>query len=211
MKWMWLVGLGTVAALAGLVIWLAPASGNQAVAATPFLALSRVPVVEMPAKAAELVDAAPVLQRPATAAATLRALSTMTRPGVMPYVVSSICRRNPEVTGTVVSTAIELYPDDVLYFCRAAVCAAPDQVDQIVVSACTAKPDSYANVALVAFGRVPAADHLILYGLTNALPALKPYLDEASQLGGTNDFPALMNRTVQLANAAAKPAAAVGR
>ena len=60
-------------------------------------------------------------------------------------------------------------------------------------------------MAQVAFERVPSADHLILYGLTNALPALKPYLDAATPPGATNDFAALLNRTVQLANAAAKP------
>ena len=203
----WLLALswaGFLVILAALVNRLATPPGQQAPAATPFLALSRVPVVEMPAKAADLVEAAPVLERATTATATLQAIATMTRPGVMPYVVSAICRRTPEVAGTVVATAVELYPDDVRYFCHAAVCAAPDQVEQIVASACTAKPDSYENVALVAFGRLPSADHLILYGLTNALPALKPYLDEASQEGATNDFPALINRTVQLANAAAK-------
>ena len=70
----WLIALGALAVLAGLLIWLAPAPGHQAAAATPFLALSRVPVVEMPATAADLVQAAPVLDRQATAAATLRAL-----------------------------------------------------------------------------------------------------------------------------------------
>ena len=204
-KWLSaLSGVGLLVMLVAVVLRLAPAWGDPAPAATPFLALSRVPVVELPHEAAGLVAAAPVLERTATATATLQAAATMARPGVIPYVVSAICRRTPEVTGTVVSTVVQLHPDNVLYFCRAAVCAAPDQVEQIVASACAAKPEAYAEVALVAFERVPTADHLILYGLTNALPALKPYVDAATPPGATNDFPALINRTVQLANAAAK-------
>jgi hypothetical protein len=204
MKLKWLVGLGAAGGFAVLVVWLVPAPGGQAVAATPFLALSRVPVPEMPAKAADLVQAAPVLERETTAAAVLRAVATMARPGAMPYVVSAICRRNPEVAGAVVATAIQLQPDDELAFCRAAVCAAPDRVEQVVASACTAAPPSFANVAMVAFGCRPDADHLILGGLTNALPGLKPYLDEAAREGGTNDFATLINQTVQLVTDAAK-------
>jgi len=204
MKLKWLVGLGAAVGLAALVVWLAPAPGGLAVAATPFLALSRVPVPEMPATAADLVQAAPVLERESTAAAVLRAVTTMARPGVMPYVVSAICRRNPEVAGAVVATAIQLQPGDELAFCRAAVCAAPDRVEPVVASACQAAPASFANVAMVAFECRPDADHLILHGLTNALPGLMPYLDQARQPGGTNDFPTLINRTVQLVTDASK-------
>ena len=95
--------VGSSGGLAVLVVWLVSAPGGQTVAPTPFLALSRVPVPEMPAKAADLVQAAPILEREATAAAVLRAVTTMARPGVMPYVVSAICRRNPEVAGAVVA------------------------------------------------------------------------------------------------------------
>ena len=198
MKLKWLAGLGALGMLAGLAAWFAPAPDSQAVAATPFLALSRVPVVEMPAKAADLVQAAPVLERPATASAVLQAVNTMARPGVMPYVVSAICRRTPEVTGTVVATAIQLHPDDELYFCRAAVCAAPDRVEQVVAAACRNAPSSFANVALVAFGASPSAGRLILDSLTNALPAVTPFVDQAQRQAGTNDFVTLINQTVQL-------------
>lgn len=199
-----LVGLVSVIGLAVLVVWLATTRGGEPPAATPFLALSRVPVVEMPAKAADLVQAAGSLERQTTAAAVMQAVATMARPGVMPYVVSAICRRNPEVAGTVVATAIQLQPEDVPYFCRAAVCAAPERVEQIVESACTARPDSFANVALVASGRLPTANNLILYGLTNALPGLQPYFDQAAQRSGTNDFAALINQTVRLVAEASK-------
>ena len=208
MKFKWLVGLGGVGGLAVLAVWLMPAPSDQADAATPFLALSRVPVPEMPAKAAELVQASPVLDREATAAAVLRAVTTVARPGVMPYVVSAICRSNPEVTGTVVATAIQLQPNDELAFCRAAMIAAPDRVEQVVASACAAMPGSFANVAMVAFGCAPDADRLILDGLTNSLPALKPFLERARLLDSTNDFETVIHKTVRLVNDANKSKAA---
>lgn len=163
----------------------------------------------MPAQAAELVQAAPVLQRESTAAEVLRAVTTMARPGVMPYVVSAICRSSPEVAGTVVATAIQLQPDDELAFCRAALLAAPDQVDQVVVSACTAKPGSFANVAMVALGCRRDAEALILDGLTNALPALMPFLDRARSLDRTNDFESVIHKTVRLVNEANQSKAAI--
>jgi len=209
MRWKWLIGLGAAGGFAVLVVWLIPAPGDQAVEATPFQALSLVSVPEMPAKAAELVEAAPVLNREATAAAALRAVTTMARPGVMPYVVSAICRSNPEVAGIVVATAIQLQPDDELAFCRAAVLAAPDQVEQVVVSACAAIPGSFANVAIVAFGCRPSADRLILDGLTNSLPALKPFLDQAAPPDGTNNFVAVINQTVRLVKDANKSKAEI--
>src|ERR1017187_3494490 len=198
MKLKWLIGIGTAGGLAILAVCLMPAPAGQADAATPFLALSQVPVPEMPAKAAELVLAAPVLQRESTAAAVLRAITTMARPGVMPYVVSAICQSTPEVAGTVVAPAIQLQPDDELAFCRAAVLAAPDRVEQVVASACAAAPASFANVAMVAFWCRPDANRLILDGLTNALPGLKPFLDQAASLDGTNDFEAVIKQTWRL-------------
>jgi len=197
----WPVLAGVFAAVLAC-LWFA--HGGRAVPATPFIALSSVSVPEMPAKAADLVSGAPVLERANTAAAVLRAVTTMARPGVLPYVVSAICRRNPEVSGTVVATAIQLQPDDERAFCLAAVCAAPDRVEEVVTSACEAAPGYFADAALVAFERWPADDHLILDGLTNALPVLKPYLDQAARQNGTNDFPTLINRTVQLVQDATK-------
>jgi len=204
MKLKWLVGLGAAGVLAVMVVWLMPAPGGNAVAATPFTALSGVAVPEIPAKAADLVQAAAVSDREQSAAAVLRAVVTVARPGVLPYVVSAICRRNPEVAGAVVTTAIELQPRDVLIFSQAALCAAPGQVEQIVAAACQAAPSSFANVALVASRQMPSANHLILAGLAGGLPGLKPCLAQAESLSATNDVEAVIKQTVQLLTDAAK-------
>ena len=121
-----------------------------------------MPVPEIPAKAAELVHAAAASDRDRTAQDVLRAVSTIAKPGVLPYVVSAICRGNPEVAGSVVATAIKLQPENAVVLSKAALCAAPGQVEQIVFSACKAAPASCAEVALAASGEQPAARDLIL-------------------------------------------------
>lgn len=189
---------GSSGVLAVLLACLCSARGGSVGISTPFIALSGVSVPEIPAKAAELVQAAASPDREQTAQAALRAASAIARPGVLPYVVSAICHGNPEVAGAVVATAIELQPEDVLIFSQAAVCAAPGQVEQIVCSACKAAPGSYADVALVASWESPSANNLILAGLVSAFPGLKSYLEEAETEGGTNDFEAVIRQTVQL-------------
>ncbi len=164
------------------------------------MALSSVAVPEIPAKAAALVLAAGASDGEQTAQEVLRAVSVIARPGVLPYVVSAICRGKAEVAGCVVATAIELQPEDVLIFSKAALCAAPGQVEQVVFSACKAAPPSCANVALEASRQLPAANSLILAGLSSALPELKPYLEVAEIQAGTNGFEAVIKRTVQLFN-----------
>ncbi len=206
MKWKF-IGSGFPGAPAILSVALAcvlSAQGGDNVASTAFIALSSVSVPEIPAKASELVEAAPAANREQTARDVLRAVSVIARPGVLPYVVSAVCRGTPEAAGAVVATATALRPQDVLYFCHAALCAAPGSVESIVFSACKVAPSSCANVALLASRLVPRANGLILASLSSALPALKFYLDEAQTQAGTNDFEAVIRRTVQLLSDASK-------
>lgn len=207
MKLKWIVLSGASGVLAVLLACLVSAHGSNVVSSTPFIALSGVSVPEMPAKAADLVHAAAAADRKQTAQDVLRAVSTVARPGVLPYVVSAICRGNPEVAGAVVATAIELQPEDVLFFSKAALCAAPGQVEQVVFSACRAAPSSWPAVALIASRQLPSANDLIRAGLASARPDLELYLEEAEIQAGTNDFQALIKQTVQLFNDALKPRA----
>ncbi len=186
----------------GVLGYVLAGSTAPSASSTPFTVLSGVSVTEIPAKAADLVQAA--TNRAQTAQEVLRAATTIARPGVLPYVVSAICRRNPEVAETVVATAIRLQPQDVLYFCRAALCAAPGQVQPIVFSACQVLPGSFGNVAMVAFKQLPDARNLILAGLTGALPYVAYYLEQAEVLVGPDDFETLMKQTVQLVTDAYK-------
>ena len=193
-----LVLRGTPGVLAVLLACLMSARGGGVVSSTPFIALSAVSVPEIPAKAAELVHAAAAPDRGQTARDVLNAVSAIARPGVMPYVVSAICHDSPEVAGDVVATAIKLQPHYALIFSKAAMCAAPGQVEQIVFSTCKAAPGLYADVSLVAFGQLPSRSDSILAGLLGAYPGLKPFLEEAQVQVGTNDFKAVIKRTEQL-------------
>ncbi|MGA2541425.1 MAG: hypothetical protein ABSG78_07655 [Verrucomicrobiota bacterium] len=204
MKLKWIVLSGALGILAVLLACLLSAHGGSAVPSTPFIALSIISVPEIPAKAAELVHAAAASDRDQTAREVLRAVSMIARPGVLPYAVSAICRGNPEAAGSVVATAIELQPEDVLIFSKAALCAAPGQVEQVVFSACKAAPASCADVALVASRQLPAAHNLILAGFAGARPDLELYLEEAEIQAGTNNCEAVIKRAVQLFNDALK-------
>jgi hypothetical protein len=171
---------------------------------TPFIALSAVSVPEIPAKAAELVGAAGDSARIQTGRDVLRAVSEIAKPGVLPYVVSAICKRNPEVAGSVVAGAIGLQPDETLIFEKSAICAASGQMEQIVFSAIGAAPAASADIALLAFRELPSASEAIRTGLGNARPDLELYLEEAEIKLGTNDYQGVVTQAVQMFNDAAK-------
>jgi hypothetical protein len=199
MKWKFICGALAVFVL--LWVCLGTVPGGSTVASTPFIALSSVSVPEIPAKSAELVNAAASADRGQTACDVLRAASAVAKPGVLPFVVSAICRADSDIAGSVVATASELRPDDTPTFCEAALWAAPSQVQEIVFEACKASPSSCASVAVIAHTQLPAADNSIFAGIVEALPDLTQYLYTARIQVGTNNFEALIDRTVDLANA----------
>ena len=187
-----------------LLACLLSARGGNSAASTPFIALSGVAVPEIPAKAADLVRAANAPDRQQTVQEVLQAVAAIANPGVMPYVVSAICRSNPEVAGAVVASASKLQPGDVLFFSKGALCAAPGQVEHIVFSACKAAPASCADVALLAAKQFPAASDSIRAGLARARPDLELYLEEDEAQEGAHNFEAIIKEAVQLFNNASK-------
>ncbi len=203
-KWLLTLALSAIS-LAVCAVFLPPShtSANPA-PATPFLALSAVCVPEMPAKAAELVHAADPIERAQTVQDTLHAITMLAKPGLMPYVVSAICAKDPEMAATAVLTATELQGEDAGRFCLAALCAAPAQVEPIVTAACEAAPADFANVALAAAEQAPSQKALILQAVTNAVPDVQRFLDAAEIQAGTDDLLPVMRQTVLLMRQAAK-------
>ena len=195
-------GVGGVLAI---LVWCPPsAPGASSSDSTPFIALSAVSVPEIPAKAAELVGAAGDSDRIQIGRDVLRAVSAIAKPGVLPYVVSAICKRSPEVAASVVAAAIGLQPEETLVLEKAAICAASGQVEKIVFSASRAAPAVSIDIALLAFRELPSASELIRTGLGNARPDLELYLEEAEVKLGTNDYQAVVTKAVQLFNDAAR-------
>jgi len=179
------------------------AYGATDVPSTPFIDLSAVSVPEMPAKAADLVQAAAAANRARTVQDVLKAVSVIARPGVLPYVVSAICSRSPEAAGATVSMAVGLQPEKVLIFCRAALCSAPSQVEEIVFSACRAMPAAWIDVAETAATQVPSARDAILAAVGRARPDLELYLEEAQVEAGTNDVQSVISQAMKSFNEAA--------
>lgn len=168
------------------------------------MALSHVPVPEMPAKAAEIVHSADASTRGQVAQDVVRAVSTLARSGVLPYVLSAIGREDPEAMESALTSAIEVQPDDVLIFSMAAVSAAPGQARQITYAACKAAPESFADIVLVLSEKEPSAKAAILQGLVEVFPGLQMYLDEAAVLAGTDELEPVVKQAVQLLNDVAR-------
>lgn len=187
-----------------VVFFIFAAYGGAAVPSTPFIELSAVSVPEMPAKAADLVQGAVAADRVLTVRAVLQAVSVIARPGVLPYVVSAICSRSPEAAGATVAMAVGLQPEKVLIFCRAALCGAPNQVEEIVFSACRAMPAAWVDVAETAAAQVPSAQDAILTAVGRVRPDLELYLEEAEVQTGTNDVQSVINQAVKSFNDSAK-------
>jgi hypothetical protein len=202
LKWIVLpIGLGVLAAL---IVSLSAAHGDNGSSATPFLALSAVAVPELPAKAADLVHAAASADREQVAEEVLRAVGAIAKPGVLPYVVSAICGTAPDIAGTAVATATSLHPEDVLFFTRAALCAAPNQVEPVVFSACATAPSLFQGVVVMTARQFPGAYDTIRAGLVRARPDLELYLEEAETRVGATDVEVLMQQTSQLITADSK-------
>jgi hypothetical protein len=192
------------AVLAVLLASLLPSYGDNPGGSTVFLALSAVSVPEIPARAAELVGAADSSDRVRIAVETLSAVSNIGMPGVLPYAVSAICRKNPETAGPLVAAAVGIQPQDVLVFTKAALCAAPGQVEQVVFSASRALPALGASVALVACQQFPGAGDPIRAGLVRARPDMELYLEEAESRQGTNNYQTVIRQAAQLSDEAAR-------
>jgi hypothetical protein len=96
-----------------------------------------VPVPEMPAKAAELVQAALKKDRQATALTAVRAVVAKHR-AAAPLVVSAISKVDPELAPAIAAASAEIAPEQAPSIATAAVAAAPAQsvvIRDVVVKA----------------------------------------------------------------------------
>jgi hypothetical protein len=126
------------------------------------------------------------------------AVAVIAKPGVLRYVVSAICRESPDIAGVIVAKAITLQPEDGVILLKAALCAAPRQVEQIVYSACRASPAADGDLMLLAYSELPFASSQIRAGFVRARPDLKPYFEEAEIEAGTGNLAVIIVRMGQL-------------
>jgi len=103
--------------------------GNESL--TAFDKLRIVSIVEMPAQAVQIVQSAGVSRRKETINAVLDSAASLGHPGVIPYVVSALCRQFPDDMETTLHKAIDLQPPFILVYAWAAVDHWPSKVEQI--------------------------------------------------------------------------------
>jgi len=105
--------------------------------------LKAVPVLELPAKAAQMVSDAKADERESVALAVVVAVAQF-KPAALVSVVGAIVRVAPEMASSIAKTAAKQQPKQASAIAQAAVAAAPGQADKIVV-AVSPKPEVAAN------------------------------------------------------------------
>ena len=148
---------------------------NAVADTSPLGILSHVPAVEMPARAVALVQAAPAKAKIAVLTNTVWAVGGLARPGVMPYVVSALCRANPDLADVVVATALAVNNTPPLTLLSAAKAGAPGANEKIAVAAFQARPADFASLAVTLAETDKATN--VLRDLGEALPNLQPFVD----------------------------------
>jgi len=108
--------------------------------------LKSVPVLEMPAKAAQAVTEAKVDERDSVALAVIVAAAQV-KPAALVPVVSAVIRVVPELAADIASTAVAQQPKQAGAITQAAVAAAPSQADKIVRAVAAAQPLPSSKVA----------------------------------------------------------------
>lgn len=151
----------TLAAIAGLAA--------SALAADPIdykQVLVSVTVLEMPAKAAELVKQAPKADREVVTSATVNNAAAL-RPTALPAVVGAIARAVPEMAATAASVAAAAQPKLAVEIARAAAVSAPTQAVAIVKAIGAALPAHVRDVALTVSTLVPKDTAKTLVAMAN--------------------------------------------
>ncbi|MBT5704835.1 MAG: hypothetical protein HOI66_00850 [Verrucomicrobia bacterium] len=101
--------------------------------------VSETSVVELPAKAAEIVTAASEETREKVAVRTVR-IFLQNHHSLAPSLVGAIANAAPEVAPAITAEAITLFPESAYSITKAAVAAAPEQAVRIALRAAGANP-----------------------------------------------------------------------
>ena len=137
--------------------------------------LSRSPIAEVPAKAAELVSQAKAADRDAVAVEVVK-LVVRAHPTMTVATVGLISARCPESAGTAAAAAAKLQPKQATLIAKAAAAAAPAQAGAIV-QAVGRVVSNRSEVALAVSEAAPDATLEILNSLKEIMPSLKASID----------------------------------
>jgi hypothetical protein len=141
-------------------------------------ALTSVPALEMPAKAAALVKQAPAKQSDATTKEVVLAAVKISPPATV-SVVGAIAKENTQAASVAAGTAASKMPKQAASIAKAAATSAPSQAGKIVEAVCKAAFRDYKAVALAVAQVVPSAGKEILDAVAAAIPSTKAYIASA--------------------------------
>jgi hypothetical protein len=144
--------------------------------------LSCVTVLEMPAKAAELVKQAGTTDREVVTSAVVNNAAAL-KPAALPSVVGAIAKSVPEMAATAASVAASAQPKLAVEIARAAAASAPEQALAIVKAVGAARPAQVRDIAQAVSTVVPkdAASKLV---------ALADEISTSSQVVAATENPA---------------------
>ncbi len=123
--------------------------------------LQNTPVLELPAKAAELIKQAPEKER-ATVTAEVIAVISKSKPAAIPAVVGTIARVMPQQAAVAAAAASEYQPELAPAIVQATVTSAPNYLSTIVTEACRAAPQYFQGIALGAAVAAPGSTSKII-------------------------------------------------
>lgn len=143
--------------------------------------LSRVPALELPAKASQIVSSAKPAEKDSVAIAVVTAaLDLKPTAAAAVVLVGAIARRAPEAAASAAATAAVRLPNQAEAILKSAVAAAPSQVGAIVFAVCKALPTKHNTLAMAAFEAAPDSGKAILDALGLAVPAARPFIEPAT-------------------------------
>ena len=131
-------------------------AGDQTPAPNFKKQLSSVSVLEMPAKAADLVAKTPAKDREVVTAAVVKNAADL-KPTALPAVVGAIAKAQPDMAPTAAAVAAAAQPKLANEISKAAAAAAPQQALAIVAAVSKVLPASARNVALAVAEVAPDA------------------------------------------------------
>ena len=106
---------------------------------------SETSVVELPAKAAEIISQASDETREKVAIRTVR-IFLQNHHSLAPSLVGAIANAVPELAATVAAEAIKLFPESAYSITKAAVAAAPEQAVRVAIAATSAQEGQVAGI-----------------------------------------------------------------
>jgi hypothetical protein len=138
--------------------------------------LRRVPALELPATAAELVAQAKFRDRKEIAVEVVR-LAVRLNPTAAAAVVSAMGSVAPEFLADIAGTAVSERAEVLSQVVTAAVSVRPSAAHEIVIAVCHVAPREYPRAALAASCASAEASRQILKAVGEIEPELRPFID----------------------------------